>query len=342
MKYYFRFVLFFYLLLPLIAITQVVDIQKKTTSSQVLLNKLCEEVSKEDNLIDQIDNLKKTLRDLPEVKNDSSTIKKSDSLGSLISILQNEVILVQGVVEKLKKSFDKSSLELHGGYNVVFKGVKYLFYIHNDKEEIINIHHKEIKTKHKFRSLSNVKHYLERDNRTPLMITNAGMYTPSNNPEGLYIEDYKELFPLDLDSSEVFLNFYLFPNGVFYIDSLDNPHVCSRDEYLGLTKDSLFSPRLATQSGPMLKVNGLIHHRLNKGSKSKKIRSGVGVYKGLSVFAITKGYSNFYDFASFFTEIFECEDALFLDGAISKMYINKISKNNIGGNFGAIISISKK
>ena len=101
--------------------------------------------------------------------------------------------------------------------------------------------------------------------------------------------------------------------------------------------------KLATQSGPMLLINGATHPKFTQGSTNEKIRSGVGKINDKKViFAITIDESNFYEFAIFFKEIFGCKDALFLDGAISQMYLKDVSPHLTGGNFGAMISVSKK
>jgi tellurium resistance protein TerD len=60
------------------------------------------------------------------------------------------------------------------------------------------------------------------------------------------------------------------------------------------------------------------------------------------VFAVTQDGSNFYDFGLFFKDIFKCKNALFLDGAISLMYLKNKKMPTKGGNFGPIISVSKK
>ncbi len=53
------------------------------------------------------------------------------------------------------------------------------------------------------------------------MLTNAGMYTPKRNPEGLLISESKLIEPLDTTNGPPnrTLNFWLMPNGVFYIQN---------------------------------------------------------------------------------------------------------------------------
>ena len=59
---------------------------------------------------------------------------------------------------------------------------------------------------------------LEKRGDSVLMITNGGMYTPKNEAEGLLISNQKEIEPIDLGTSKQMLNFYMMPNGVFYIN----------------------------------------------------------------------------------------------------------------------------
>ena len=53
--------------------------------------------------------------------------------------------------------------------------------------------------------------------------------------------------------------------------------------------------------------------------------------------------TNFFDFASIFMDIFSCKNALYLDGAISEMYL-KDHENSIigGGRFGSLIYVKRK
>ena len=176
------------------------------------------------------------------------------------------------------------------------------------------------------------------------MVTNAGMYMPDFQPEGLFIENYKLITPIDTTSPKIVANFYLMPNGVFLIDSLGVPSILETNAYVkkyGLLNTS--NLKYATQSGPMLVINDSIHPKFIRGSKNFKIRSGVGIINGNKIiFVITLDEVNFYDFATFFNKIFLCKDALFLDGAISRMYLPVVNPNEKGGKFGPLISATKK
>ena len=74
----------------------------------------------------------------------------------------------------------------------------------------------------------------------------------------------------------------------------------------------------ATQSGPMLVIDGALHPRFLPGSDSLKVRNGVGVSAdGRVHFAISEGRVRFHDFGTLFRDVLDAPDALFLDGTIS-------------------------
>ena len=63
-----------------------------------------------------------------------------------------------------------------------------------------------------FASISGLFEYLKKNNQKVEMITNAGMFTPTGEPKGLYIENGKTLFKLDKlreNPAEKGVNFYL-------------------------------------------------------------------------------------------------------------------------------------
>jgi uncharacterized protein YigE (DUF2233 family) len=191
----------------------------------------------------------------------------------------------------------------------------------------------------KYTSIHKLKADLEQQGREVVMITNAGMYLPDNSPQGLFIESGKQLVPLDTAQGPPgrTLNFYLHPNGVFYIGE-KGPRVVQTGEFPqgepGIT--------LATQSGPMLVIHGQVHPKFTPGSTNTNIRSGVGINKeGDVVFAISDRPVNFHDFATLFRDALGCNDALYLDGAISQMYLPHSRRQDLGGDFGAIVAVTR-
>ena len=127
------------------------------------------------------------------------------------------------------------------------------------------------------------------------------------------------------------------PNGVFYIDKRNRA-------YIKKTTSFKYSKRIkyATQSGPMLLINGKMHHRFRKGSHNLHIRNGVGILPdGRLLFAISNELINFYDFATFFKKN-GCKNALYLDGFVSKIYLPPRYKGLSNSHFGVMIAETKK
>lgn len=65
------------------------------------------------------------------------------------------------------------------------------------------------------KSIGNLKTYVKTKNKDLKFAMNGGMFIENNIPKGLYIENYKTLIPIDTLKGEG--NFYLQPNGIFYI-----------------------------------------------------------------------------------------------------------------------------
>ncbi|MGV3659873.1 MAG: phosphodiester glycosidase family protein [Prosthecobacter sp.] len=169
--------------------------------------------------------------------------------------------------------------------------------------------------------------------------TNAGIYKRGPEPCGLTICNSKELVPLNLQPGEG--NFYLKPNGVFYVDDHKGPGVMEAAEF----GQSGLKPRLATQSGPLLMRKGVIHPAFNVNSPNKRLRNAVGVRHkdGQILFVMSdrddsvKGRVTFHQLTRLFLHL-GCQDALFLDGDISTMLIKppqdaKFVSNTFAGMF---------
>jgi uncharacterized protein YigE (DUF2233 family) len=101
-------------------------------------------------------------------------------------------------------------------------------------------------------------------------------------------------------------------------------------------------PDLATQSGPMLVINGAIHPKLSPNGTSAKVRNGVGVVDDHTVvFAISDGFVTFYDFASLFLDDLKCKNALFLDGSVSSLYAPELGRNDFLSQLGPMVGVVK-
>lgn len=178
-----------------------------------------------------------------------------------------------------------------------------------------------------------VKKYFMENRQKLIFATNGGIFAAGYAPLGLYIENGVELRKLNVGNG--YGNFFLKPNGVFYV-SKKVFGVVRSDQFFKINTNVLY----ATQSGPMLVTEGLINSRFKKTSTSLFVRSGVGIDQaGNALFVISKEAINFYTFALLFKKQLHCENALYLDGAISKMYLPKVGRDELDGNFAVIIAV---
>lgn len=158
--------------------------------------------------------------------------------------------------------------------------------------------------------------------RPLLAATNAGMYHADLSPVGLYVEDGRQLKAANTANGPG--NFHLKPNGVFFVEK----------GRAGILETGAFlkrrgRPDLATQSGPMLVIDGALHPRITEEGPSRKVRNGVGIRDPQTVIlAISDGPVSFGAFARLFRDTLACPDALFLDGSISALYAPAIGRRD--------------
>ncbi len=172
--------------------------------------------------------------------------------------------------------------------------------------------------------------------RQPLMLMNGGMYHEDLRAVGLYVERGQER--QKISTKDGWGNFHLLPNGVFWI----------RDGKVGVTETGKFikrglKPEFATQSGPMLVIDGKLHPRFLVDSDSRKIRNGVGVSKdGKELyFAISRQPVTFWEFGKLFQTQLNTPNALYLDGTVSSI---QTSGYRLGGwrELGPIIGVFER
>ncbi len=162
---------------------------------------------------------------------------------------------------------------------------------------------------------------------------NAGMFHADYRPVGLLVQDGKQVAPLNLADGEG--NFFLKPNGVFLV-SEQGPQVLAASEYPAPGA----SARLATQSGPLLLHHGAIHPGFNPASASRYIRNGVGVVGSKAIFVVSNHPVTFYEFAVFFRDNLHCQDALYLDGAVSSLYSTALDRNDARAKLGPMLGVA--
>jgi prepilin-type processing-associated H-X9-DG protein len=164
--------------------------------------------------------------------------------------------------------------------------------------------------------------------------TNAGMFEADLSPVGLYVEDGKREHRAD--TREGTSNFHLKPNGIFWIGD-GAAGVAETSRYLANPPTT----RFATQSGPMLVIDGRIHPKILPTGTSGKIRNGVCVRDGTTViFAISEAPVTFYAFALLFRDALHCANALFLDGSVSSLYAPELGRDDDLSPLGPIVGVS--
>jgi uncharacterized protein YigE (DUF2233 family) len=160
------------------------------------------------------------------------------------------------------------------------------------------------------------------EGRELIFAMNAGMFDENLRPIGLYVEDGTQVKKLNRRNG--YGNFHMKPNGVFYV----------KDERLGVVTSDQFAslgiaPDFATQSGPMLVMNGEIHPKFSETGTSRKVRNGVGMVNDhMAVFAISEDAVTFHQFAKLFRDGLSAPNALFFDGTVSSLYAPELGRLN--------------
>lgn len=183
-------------------------------------------------------------------------------------------------------------------------------------------------------SIRNLKKFVESKKQNLVLAMNGGMYDTNRSPKGLFIQGGQVLVPLDTSLGEG--NFYLKPNGVFYLRDDRTAIICKSEDFT-------FSEhvKFATQSGPMLLLDSAIHPAFRDGSPNVFIRNGVGILPdGKVLFAISKTEINFFDFASYFRSK-GCRNALYLDGFVSQAYLPNANWIQMDGEFAVMIGVTE-
>lgn len=231
-----------------------------------------------------------------------------------MSIKALKAWLTLGAVLLLRPTFAQPAPTLNYEEQI-FEGVTYGIY----RPETSNISlHWQDKEQKAYGSFSALYHALQAQNRQVLFITNAGIYSKSYRPAGLWIEKGQTLNALNTQSGSG--NFHLQPNGVFLIND-QGAHILTTKDYQRLNPSAFY----ALQSGPMLVINGKINPRFQPQLKSPYKRNAVCIDKeGNPAFILTlkrtQEWPNLYQFSHALKNL-SCQQALYLDGSISSWYL---------------------
>ena len=210
----------------------------------------------------------------------------------------------------------------------------FILHTYNPNTEIISMYYKDASNK-LIRTLGSLKQFVESSKKELIFAMNGGMYHPNFAPVGLFIADHTLHTSVNLNRGTG--NFFIQPNGVFYVDANEKPGIC-------LAKDihTVQKIKHATQSGPMLIINRRINPYFSDTSNYFNIRNGVGITKhGKLIFAMSRKPVTLYEFAHYFKQQ-RCVNALYFDGSISKTYAPRSRWTQVNGNFGVMIGVLKR
>ncbi|OOG54463.1 phosphodiester glycosidase family protein [Rhodanobacter sp. C03] len=203
---------------------------------------------------------------------------------------------------------------------LAFEGQNYRV-VHLDlKREPLSLHWRDPQSSQPYGNIEALRQWGNAHGQRLLFATNAGIYDKQFAPLGLYVENGKTVVPLNLShGNPASGNFSLLPNGVFAV--YPDGHAAIRTS--AAFKADGKPVQWATQSGPMLLIDGKLNEQFVDDSASLKWRSGVCVKTPSEViFAVSEAPVNFHTFGRLFRDQLGCRDALYLDGSISQLYVD--------------------
>jgi uncharacterized protein YigE (DUF2233 family) len=172
--------------------------------------------------------------------------------------------------------------------------------------------------------------------RRLLFATNAGMYDETGAPIGLFVEQGRERHPINLRPGPG--NFHLLPNGVFTVAVDGRVAIVTADSY-----DPGSRPQWATQSGPMLVIDGALHPAIQPNGPSLNIRNGVCVSdQNGAWFAISEERVSFGRFARLLRDRLGCRNALYLDGSVSSLWDRPAWRRDGYSELGPLVAVFAK
>jgi uncharacterized protein YigE (DUF2233 family) len=163
---------------------------------------------------------------------------------------------------------------------------------------------------------------------------NAGMYHEDRAPVGLYVEEGEETMYLVTSPGPG--NFGLLPNGVLCLRQ-------GRADVIETRRFEKTAPacRFATQSGPMLVIDGELHPHFLPDSTSRYLRNGVGTSADGQrlVMAISEVPVTFHEFGRLFRDVLALPQALYLDGNVSRLHAPGLGRSDFGRAMGPILGV---
>ena len=160
---------------------------------------------------------------------------------------------------------------------------------------------------------------------------NAGMFDADGRPIGLALVDGQSIHAINLRDGGG--NFHLKPNGVFVVRKSGAANIVTSEAFKP-------SPTIAfaTQSGPMLVIDGQVHPKFDADGESRFIRNGVGIGPGgTPLFVISNEVVSFGKLARFFRDGLHAKNALYFDGSVSSLWDPAADRQDAGVPIGPMI-----
>ncbi|MEN9010893.1 MAG: phosphodiester glycosidase family protein [Yoonia sp.] len=172
------------------------------------------------------------------------------------------------------------------------------------------------------------------DGQQLVFAMNAGMYHEDRAPVGHYVQGGVEVMRVVPNAGPG--NFGLLPNGVFCLNA-EHAQVYETLDFVARAPVC----RDASQSGPMLVIDGALHPRFLKDGTSRNIRNGVGTSAdgATAKFAISNNGVTFHEFGSFFRDVLKTPNALYFDGRVSRLHAPSLSRSDFGLRLGPIVGV---
>lgn len=182
-------------------------------------------------------------------------------------------------------------------------------------------------------SLPNLQRVLGRDAARVAFAMNAGMYEPDQSPVGLFVSQGRTIAPLNPRPGAG--NFYLKPNGVFWVDARGRAHV---DETAAFAASGA-AAQWATQSGPLLVSGGRLHPKVSPNGTALAVRNAVGAKGGEAWFVISEGPVSFGRLARLMRDQLGCGDVLYLDGVVSSLWAPELGRQDRRVGLGPLVVV---
>ena len=163
---------------------------------------------------------------------------------------------------------------------------------------------------------------------------NAGMYHADRGPVGLFLGEGEPEGPVVTTAGPG--NFGMLPNGVFCV-KVDGFAVVESRTFAADPPDCTG----ASQSGPMLVIDGALHPRFLEDSTSRFVRNGVGVSADgrTAHFVISDRPVTFHEFGRLFRDVLDTPQALYFDGNVSRLHAPALGRSDPGRRLGPLVGL---